>query len=101
MGGDDAVAINITIGNDTGSNILSLFAADLDDLGCDRQTYRGIMGEISPYSPPMGFAEGIKSWLRCSSYEEIKVLSPVGLFEAAIVNPVVLGQNQLRLSVMV
>lgn len=97
MGGDDRVSIGITIGNDTGSNVLSLFSTDLDTLGCDYQTYQGIMGDIV-----VNTANG--ACTRAKIMVEMQLLradhSPFTSWfaEPAVVIPNVFGQNQMRLS---
>ena len=97
MGGDDRVTIGFTIGNDTGSNILSLFSTDLDALGCNYQTYNGIMGDVV-----VATANGV--CLRDRILVEMQLLradySPFTSWfvESAVVVPNVLGQDQMRLS---
>lgn len=97
LGGDDRVTIGITIGNDTGSNVLSLLSTDLDTLGCDYRTYNGIMGDIT-----VATANGVCT--RARVMVEMQLLradqSPfTGWFlESAVVIPTVFGQNQMRLS---
>ena len=97
LGGDDRVTIGITIGNDTGSNVLSLFSTDLDTLGCNYQTYNGIMGDIA-----VATANGVCT--RARIMVEMQLLradhSPFTSWfvELAVVILTVLGQNQMRLS---
>lgn len=46
LGGTEGLSIDVCIGNDTGSNILTIFPNDLAALGHDAQTYEGNMGQI-------------------------------------------------------
>lgn len=97
LGGDDRVTIGITIGNDTGSNVLSLFSTDLDTLGCDYRNYNGMMGDIA-----VATANGV--CIRARIMVEMQLLRAdhsaftSWFVESAVVIPTVLGQNQMRLS---
>lgn len=89
--------IDVIIGNDTGSNILTIFPNDLAALNYDAQTYEGNMGHAW-----VNTANGVCG--RAKVAVEIMLMRADGssvsgwFFEAAAVTPLTPGQHLPRLS---
>lgn len=97
FGGDPNTTINVSIGNDTGSNTQTIFTTDLVNLNHNRNTYFGHVGFVS-----VGTANGVMH--REQIQIEIQLISANGTAvspwfrEWALVTPFQPGGTQCRLS---
>lgn len=97
FGGDPHLVVRVSIGNDTGSNLQSLYPPELHTLRFDPQTYQGIIGPTF-----VGTATGIVR--RYTIWVEIMVLkdgvTPLTdwIMEEGVVTPEQVGMGNQRLS---
>lgn len=98
FGGDPNISTQVTIANDTGSNLQSVYQSELDALGFDAQTYQGMLGptSVSTANGPV---------MRDMLLVEIMVLKDDGvtpltnwILETGIVMPGQVGVGNHRLS---